>query len=60
MTVPGGFLILNIDEIKKIKNNQNINEELKKIIKSKKNNQLNQFSKIYFNKVKKNIQIDEL
>ena len=60
LTVPGGFLIININEIKKIKNNQNINEELKKIIKSKKNNQLNQFSKIYFNKVKKNIQINEL
>jgi peptidyl-prolyl cis-trans isomerase SurA len=60
VTVPGGFLILKINEIKKIENNQNVNEELKKIVKSKKNNQLNQFSKMYFNKVKKNIQINEL
>jgi peptidyl-prolyl cis-trans isomerase SurA len=60
VTVPGGFLILKINEIKKIENNQNIDEELKRIIKSKRNDQLNQFSKIYFNKVKKNIQINAL
>lgn len=60
ITVPGGFLILKINEIKKERKNQNINSELKKIIEIKKNNQLNQFSTIYFNKVKKNILINEL
>ena len=60
ITAPGGFLILKIDEVKKVENDRNIDEELRKIIKTKKNNQLNQFSKIYFNKVKKDIQIDEL
>ena len=60
ITVPGGFLILKIDEIKKIEKNQNINEEIKKIINTKKNNQLNQFSKMYFNKIKKDIFINEL
>ena len=58
--VPGGFLILKIDDIKKIKKNKNIEQELKKIVNFKRNIQLNQFSKMYFNKVKKDIQINEL
>ncbi len=60
LTMPGGFMMLKIDEIKRIKKNQNIESEVKRIINSKKNNQLNQFSKIYFNKVKKNIKIHEI
>lgn len=60
ISVPGGFLILQIDKIKDIENNYNIDEELKKIINSKKNDQLNQYSKIYYNKIKKNIKINEL
>ena len=58
--VPGGFMILKIKDIKKIENNQNIEKELDKIINIKKNNQLNQYSKMYFSKIKKNIQINEL
>ena len=58
--VPGGFMILKIKDIKKIENNQNIEKELNKIINIKKNNQLNQYSKMYFSKIKKNIQINEL
>ena len=57
---PGGFLILKINEIKKIKNNKNVDDELQKIIRSKQNNQLSQYSKIYYNKIKKDIQINEL
>ena len=60
IVVPGGFLILQINEIKKTKIKININEELKKIVDYEKNNQLNQYSKIYFNKVKKNLEISEL
>ena len=59
ITVPGGFMILKIDEIKKRKKNINVEKEVKKIAKIKKNNQLNQFSKMYFNKIKKDIQISE-
>ena len=58
--IPGGFLILKIDKIKEIPNNQDTKIELKKMINLKKNEQLNQFSKIYFNKIKKDIQINEL
>lgn len=59
VTVPGGFMILKINGIKEIKKNQNIEQEVKKIINIKTNNQLNQFSKMHFNKVKKDIQINE-
>lgn len=58
--VPSGFLILKINKIKKFKNDLNVNDEVKKIINLKRNNQLNQLSKIYFNKMKKNIQINEI
>ena len=60
LTMPGGFMILKINEIKKKEKKQNIENELKRIINFKKNNQLNQFSKIYFNKVKINIKINEI
>jgi len=60
ITVPGGFMILKIMDIKEIENSQSIEKELKKIINIKKNNQLNQYSKMYFRKIKKNIKINEL
>ena len=60
LTMPGGFMILKINEIKKKAKKQNIENELQKIINFKKNDQLNQFSKIYFNKVKINIKIHEI
>ena len=60
INVSGGFLILQINDIKNIQIEVNVEEELKKITNFEKNNQLNQYSKIYFNKIKKNLQIDEL
>ena len=58
--VAGGFLILQMNEIKITKTKIDTEEELKKMIRSITNEQLNQFSKIYFNKVKKNTTIDEI
>ena len=60
ITVPGGFLILKINDIKTQKSEINLNIELKKLIKITRNNQLNQYSKIYFNKVKENMEINEI
>jgi len=60
LTMPGGFIILKINEIKKKEKKQNIENEVKRIINFKKNDQLKQFSKIYFNKVKKNTKIHEI
>ena len=60
IATPGGFLILKINQIKKTENKLNINDEVEKIVNIKTNNQLKQFSLIYFNKVKKDINIDEI
>ena len=60
ITVPGGFLILKINQIKEIENELNIDDEVQKMINIKTNDQLNQFSIIYFNKVKKDININEI
>ena len=58
--IRGGFLILKLNDTKKIKNKINVEEELKKLIAKETNQQLNQFSNIYFNKVKKEIKINEI
>ena len=58
--VPGGFLILKINDIKTQKTEINLEIELKKLIQITRNNQLNQYSKIYFNKVKENMEINEI
>ena len=50
---------LNQHQIDQIKNKVDVEVELKKIIAKETNQQLNQFSNIYFNKVKKEIQINE-
>ena len=60
INVPGGFLILQINDIKNTKIEIDVEEELKKLKNYEKNNQLNQYSKIYFNKVKKDLEISEL
>ena len=60
IVIPGGFLILKIDEIREVNNNSDLDTEINQIIKNKTNEQLNQFSNIYFNKVKKNVIINEL
>lgn len=58
--VPGGFLILKIRETRQATINTNLDEEIEKIVRDKSNEQLNQFSNIFFNKIKKNIIINEL
>ena len=60
INVPSGFLILQINDIKKTKIEIDIEKELKKLKNYEKNSQLNQYSKIYFNKVKKDLEISEL
>ena len=60
IVIPGGFLILKIDGIREVENDFDLDTEINKIVKKKTNEQLNQFSNIYFNKVKKDILINEL
>tara|TARA_Y200000002_G_scaffold366745_1_gene358038 strand:- start:631 stop:1557 length:927 start_codon:yes stop_codon:yes gene_type:complete len=58
--IPGGFIVLKIEDKRETEIKLDINKEIKKIIKNKTNEQLNQFSNIYFNKIKKDIKIDKL
>ena len=58
--VPGGFLVLKLLDTRKTVKNFNLDQEVEKIVKKKTNQQLNQFSNIYFNKVKKDLIINEL
>ena len=58
--VPGGFLILQLLDLREITKNFDLDKELKKIVNEKTNQQLNRFSNIYFNKVQKDITINEL
>ncbi len=60
IVVPGGFLILKINNLKKIDKILDIDKETSLVVKEKTNEQLNQFSNMYFNIVKKNIEIYEL
>ena len=56
---PAGFLIVRLVDKKKIEQTYNIDEELSLRIKNLQNQQLNQYSNIYFNKIKKDIKISE-
>ena len=60
ITIPGGFLILKLNEKRTTKRKIEFEEELNKIIKIKTNEQLNQFSNIFLNKIKKDVIINEL
>lgn len=55
-----GFLILMIKGKNKIEKEINLEEELKKLIRIKTNEQFNQYSNIFFKRVSKNISINEL
>ena len=58
--VGNNFMILRINDKRKINRKINFDEELKKLIIFEKNKQLNQLSLIYFKKIKQNIFISEL
>jgi len=57
--VPGGFLILAVMDKKKIDKEIDFENELSARIRTLQNEQLNQYSNIYFKKIKKDILIDE-
>ena len=58
--IPGGFLILRIKDFRTEKKDINVEKEVSKIIKEKTNEQLNQFSLIFYSRLKKDVIIDEL
>ena len=58
--LPGGYLILKINDIKEVEKKINFEKEFEKVKRAKTNEQLNIMSNLYFNKIKKNILINEL
>ena len=60
ITIPGGFLILKINDLKEDQAEIDIDKEIEKVVDVKINEQLNQFSNIYINKIKKDLIINEL
>ena len=59
ISIPGGLLIVKIDEKKVNELEIDFDHELKKMIQFEKNKQLSQFSSIYYKKIKNNIKINE-
>ena len=57
--VTNGFLLLKINKIKNEEVKLSLEEELDKLIVYEKNRQLNQFSSVYFKKIKNNTKINE-
>ena len=55
-----GFLIIKVEDEKKYEIDFNLDNEINNLIQFKTNEQLNQFSRLYFNKVKKNVIFNEL
>ena len=59
INIPGGLVILKLDEKEDKKISLDFDSEFKKLIAYEKNRQLNQFSTIYFNKLKFNTKIEQ-
>jgi len=55
-----GFLIIKVEDEKRYEIDFNLDKEIANLIQFKTTEQLNQFSRLYFNKVKKNVIINEL
>ena len=55
-----GFIILKIEDEREYLTSLNINEKVEEIVKFKTNDQLSQFSSMHFNKIKKNLIINDL
>ena len=54
-----GFLLINIDDIKEEQRENNLEEKYSSMVGIEKNRQLNQFSTIYYRKIKKQMFIYE-
>ena len=59
IVIPGGFLLLKIDDYRIVEIEINSDVEIKKITQKKTQEQLEQYSTIYLNKVRKNLKINE-
>jgi peptidyl-prolyl cis-trans isomerase SurA len=60
IVIPGGFLILKVEDERETNIVNDVEKETEIISREIANKQLNQFANIYFNKIKKEVQINEL
>ena len=58
--IPGGFIIIKLEEIKKEKKEINLDNEIEKVIRFKTNEQLNTFSNIYLKKIMKDNEVEKI
>ena len=56
---PNGYLIIKVNDIREIKETLNIDNELRESVNFERNKQLNQFSLLYYKKLKQNTKINE-
>ena len=56
---PNGYLIIKVNDIREIKETLNIDNELRESVNFERNKQLNQFSLLYYKKLKQNTTINE-
>ena len=59
IVIPGGFLILKIENEREVRVINDIDKELEIITNEVANKQLNQFSNIFFNKIQKEVRVSE-
>ena len=60
IVIPGGFIIIKLDQIKKEQKKIDLEKEIEKIITFKTNEQLNTFSNIYIKKIMKDYKIENI
>ena len=60
LIVGNGYLILELSDMRKVKDKIDVDKELKILVEKEIDRQLNQYSTIYFNKIKKNVLINEI
>ena len=59
IVIPGGFLVIKIEDKRETKIINDIDKEVEIIANEIANKQLNQFSNIFFNKIKQEVKINE-
>ncbi len=57
--IKNGFILIKVNDKKQLKQNINVEKELEKLSKSEINRQLNNFSTIFYKRLKRNIEINE-
>ena len=60
LIVGNGYLILELNDMRKVEEKIDVDKELEILVEKEIDRQLNQYSTIYFNKIKKNVLINEI